>query len=276
MKISKIIFLFIAVLSFGLIAHTRIKIASAQGTFTCANPAFTSNCEVGLNSCDTGNGYQTLLDNGKRCEDFSGSDCPTGFHPCQLPPSPTPTPTPPPIPTCKSPNSCQRGGCTNGAVQISGQCVNKEDVCCTPNSQDCYNDCLSRGDTPSECKGSCGIPLPENGGSSGNREAAMVNLDQLIQQLTNMSQNGRFGKLTTLGGILTGLLPFLYGIAGVGLLLFLIAGGFGYLTSSGDPKKMEAAKGQITNAVIGFILVIVAFWLTGIVNFIFNLGTTLK
>lgn len=180
---------------------------------------------------------------------------------------------------CTSPNSCQRGGCANGAIQTIGSCINKEDVCCTPNSQDCYNNCLSRGDTPNECRGSCGIPPPGNGGGSGgNLNGSIINFNQLIHDISNIpgTNSTQFLKLTSVGGFLTGLLPFLYGIAGIGLLLYLIAGGFGYLTSQGDPKKMEAAKGQITNAVIGFILVIVAFWLTGIVNFVFNLGTSLK
>lgn len=95
----------------------------------------------------------------------------------------------------------------------------------------------------------------------------MVNFDQLIQSI-----GGKIPQFTTLGAIISGLLPILYAIAGIGLLLFLIAGGFRYLTSAGDPKKTESAKGTITTAIVGFVLVIVAYWLTQIVNYIFNLG----
>ena len=275
MKFPKTFFIGFTLLILSFVSFYKAGSIFAQNNFTCANPAFTNRCEVGLNFCDTSNGYQSLLDNGKKCEDFSGSDCPTGFHPCQFPPSPTPMPTSTPIPNCVVPNSCQRGGCTNGAVPISGSCPGKEDVCCTPNSQQCYSNCLSRGDTPGECRSSCGISPPGGEGRSGN---SLVNLDQLIQSMGNFNRanSQQFSKLTTLGGILTGLLPFLYGIAGIGLLLFMIAGGFGYLTSQGDPKKMEAAKGQITSAVIGFILVIMAYSITSVINYIFSLGTQLQ
>lgn len=79
-------------------------------------------------------------------------------------------------------------------------------------------------------------------------------------------------RFTNLGDIISALLPYFYAFAGVGLLLLLIWGGFKYLTSAGDPKKTEGAKGTITAAVIGFAIVIAAYWLTQIVNYIFGLG----
>jgi len=36
----------------------------------------------------------------------------------------------------------------------------------------------------------------------------------------------------------------------------LIYGGFSYITSLGDPKGIQAAKGKITNALIGFFIVL--------------------
>lgn len=37
---------------------------------------------------------------------------------------------------------------------------------------------------------------------------------------------------------------------------FIIWGGFKYITSAGDPQKVEGAKNAITNAVIGFVIVL--------------------
>lgn len=49
-------------------------------------------------------------------------------------------------------------------------------------------------------------------------------------------------------------------LAGIALFIMLLAGGFKYMTSGGDPKASEQAKGTITSALLGLILLIVA-WL---------------
>ena len=51
------------------------------------------------------------------------------------------------------------------------------------------------------------------------------------------------------------IIPF----AGLAAFVVLIAGGFAYLTSAGDPKKVQQAQGTITGAIIG-IIVTLAVW----------------
>jgi len=70
----------------------------------------------------------------------------------------------------------------------------------------------------------------------------------------------------TLGEIVSGLLPYLFAGAGLLLLLYLLLGGFQLMTSGGDPKKTQEAKGKITNALVGFIIVFIAYWLVQIVG----------
>jgi hypothetical protein len=48
-------------------------------------------------------------------------------------------------------------------------------------------------------------------------------------------------------------------LAGIVFLIMLITGGFRYMTSGGNPKGAEAAKGTITAAFIGVILVVASF-----------------
>ena len=105
---------------------------------------------------------------------------------------------------------------------------------------------------------------------TGDSKDVMVSLNQVLADVKFPSD------IRDLGSIISKLLKFIYPIAGVGLLVFLIYGGFAYLTSAGDPKKMEAAKGIITTAIIGFIIVIIAFWVTEIINYIFNLKIPLS
>jgi hypothetical protein len=76
---------------------------------------------------------------------------------------------------------------------------------------------------------------------------------------------------TTLGGIIGKVLPYIFAGAGIALLVYLILGGLQLMTSQGDPKAIEAAKGKITNALIGFIIIVIAFFVVQIFGQIFGL-----
>lgn len=73
------------------------------------------------------------------------------------------------------------------------------------------------------------------------------------------------------GSIITELLKYLFPFAGLLLFAYLVMGGFSYLTSGGDPKAMEQAKGKVTNAIVGFIIIFIAYWLVQIFEFIFKI-----
>jgi len=75
----------------------------------------------------------------------------------------------------------------------------------------------------------------------------------------------------SLGGIIDALLPFLFVLAGLAMLIFLVYGGFTLLTSGGDPKAVSGAKEKITFAVVGFIVVFISFWLVQIIGRMFGL-----
>jgi len=82
-----------------------------------------------------------------------------------------------------------------------------------------------------------------------------------------------FGN-ANLGEIVSSLLPYLFTGAGLLLLLYLIFGGLQMMTSGGDPKAVESAKGKITGALIGFVIVFVAYWLVQIVASVLGLQTS--
>lgn len=93
----------------------------------------------------------------------------------------------------------------------------------------------------------------------------MINFNQLNQAI-GLNQN-----LNTLGGTISAIIPYLFGIAGFLLLLYLIFGGFSYMMSAGDPKAAESAKQKITNAVIGFVIIFVAYWLVQILGVVLGI-----
>ncbi|KKS83938.1 MAG: hypothetical protein UV59_C0029G0010 [Candidatus Gottesmanbacteria bacterium GW2011_GWA1_43_11] len=162
----------------------------------------------------------------------------------------------------------------------SGQICNQTSkTCITPpyclafsaGDPSCFTDCLNCGQTQSQCATAC-----QSTGSipTGSGTANIINLDTLIASIgLNNECLADASGVIRLGSIISCLLPYVYAFAGVGLLLFLMAAGFSYLTSAGDAKKAEAAKGKLTAAVIGFIIIVVAFWVTQIVNTVFKLGS---
>ena len=79
-------------------------------------------------------------------------------------------------------------------------------------------------------------------------------------------------QTSTIGGLIAYFLPIIFVIAGLILLVFLIVGGFKFLTSSGDPKAMSSAQKIIMNALIGFLIVIASFWIFQILSTVFQLG----
>lgn len=58
----------------------------------------------------------------------------------------------------------------------------------------------------------------------------------------------------------------LCGLAGLACTFFLVNGGIQYMTSSGNPEKLEHAKKIIKNALIGLVLVLAAATLTAILS----------
>ena len=70
----------------------------------------------------------------------------------------------------------------------------------------------------------------------------------------------------TLGEIIGQLLPYVYVVAGLVLLLMLIAGGIGLMTSAGNPDKSKAAFGRISGALIGFVIIFISYFVAKIVE----------
>lgn len=76
---------------------------------------------------------------------------------------------------------------------------------------------------------------------------------------------------TTIGDIVATALKFVFPAAGILLLIYLVFGGFSLMVSSGDPKAIAAAKGRITSALIGFVIVFASYWIVQIVGIILGL-----
>lgn len=79
------------------------------------------------------------------------------------------------------------------------------------------------------------------------------------------------GSKGTIGSMVGAAIPFIFAFAGLGLLLMILSSGFTFLTSAGDAKKLEQGKKQLTNAILGFIIIFAAYWVVQIFGIIFGL-----
>lgn len=91
-------------------------------------------------------------------------------------------------------------------------------------------------------------------------------MNQLTQSLGSAPKT-----LSELDDVFSEVLSIAIGLAGIGLFVMLVSGGFKYLTSGGDPKRIEAAKNTLTYAIGGFILLLLSYF---IIVFIENITGT--
>ncbi len=101
-------------------------------------------------------------------------------------------------------------------------------------------------------------------------------MDKLIAQTVNIngqSIEGALVGISTIGDIVTRILGILIPIAGIILLFVLIWGGYDYMMSQGNPEKIKSAQAKMTTGIIGFVLLIISFFLVRLIAKIFGLDT---
>jgi hypothetical protein len=81
------------------------------------------------------------------------------------------------------------------------------------------------------------------------------------------------GQGITVAYILNILISIIFPLSGVLLFFYLVAGGYNFLTSAGNPEKIKAGQGKITAALIGFFLLMASYLIVRILTTIFGLDT---
>lgn len=80
------------------------------------------------------------------------------------------------------------------------------------------------------------------------------------------------GKFSDVGDIVTTLLPYIYVVAGLILLVMLIAGGLTLMTAAGNPDKIKSGYGRITSALVGFLIIFISYIVVQLVEIIFGVA----
>lgn len=83
-----------------------------------------------------------------------------------------------------------------------------------------------------------------------------------------------FSGQPDLGVLIGNLIPYFLTFAGILLLLYLLFGGLQLMLSRGDPKAMQDAKGKISNALVGFLIVFAAYWIVQLLGEVLGLQGT--
>ena len=89
--------------------------------------------------------------------------------------------------------------------------------------------------------------------------------------------NGQFQTLCQLqagnfGGIVGSVIQLVFVVAVVFALFYLIYGGFRWLISSGDKAQVSAAREHIVAAVIGLVIIFLAYFILNLILGFFNVG----
>ncbi len=77
--------------------------------------------------------------------------------------------------------------------------------------------------------------------------------------------------INTLADVINILLTFLVPLAAIILFFVLVLGGYQFMFSQGNPEKVKSARAKITTGIIGFILLILSYFITSFVASIFGL-----
>jgi len=84
-------------------------------------------------------------------------------------------------------------------------------------------------------------------------------------QLVNPAPN-QLVDFRNFGQLMAKFIDILLYFAGAVAVVFLVIGGYQYVTSRGNEEAMEKAKKTITAAIIGIVIIIMAFAIVQIVN----------
>lgn len=89
----------------------------------------------------------------------------------------------------------------------------------------------------------------------------MGNLAQIVNPVLPGSLGGSANASgpSAIGSIIGSLVGLLFIFAFVGAFLYMLLGGFDWITAGGDKTKLQGARDKITNALIGLI-VVAASW----------------
>jgi len=100
---------------------------------------------------------------------------------------------------------------------------------------------------------------------------AQIDFGQIGNAIPGLKPMFQPGPPSNVSLVISELLKYVYVIAGLLLLFYLIYGGFHMMIAANDEKGLAEARGKITNAIAGLVLLFVSYWLVQIVEYVFGI-----
>lgn len=75
----------------------------------------------------------------------------------------------------------------------------------------------------------------------------------------NTYENTGVVTIQAIQTLFTNVISVIVALAGVALFIMFVMSGFTFLFSGGDPKKLEQARGTLTNAIVGLVVIVAAY-----------------
>lgn len=93
------------------------------------------------------------------------------------------------------------------------------------------------------------------------------------EELVNLNPTGQFANLgnVSLASIINALVILVLIVAAIVFFFMLIIGGVRWIASGGDKGQIEAARGQITAALIGLLIVFAAWAVINLIELFFDI-----
>lgn len=89
--------------------------------------------------------------------------------------------------------------------------------------------------------------------------------------ITNPQEiTGPLSGINKLADLINLMVRFIIPFASLVLLFVLIAGGFDFLFSQGNPEKIKAGQAKITTGITGFVLLIISYIFVRVIAIIFG------
>ncbi|RLC31706.1 hypothetical protein DRH13_02675 [Candidatus Woesebacteria bacterium] len=90
----------------------------------------------------------------------------------------------------------------------------------------------------------------------------------------NLNPTGEFAALgdLTVGGIVSAFIRLILVIAALVFFFILVIGGIRWIASGGDKAAIEGARGKITNAIVGVVILLSLFALLKVVEDFFGIN----
>ncbi len=103
-------------------------------------------------------------------------------------------------------------------------------------------------------------------------------MNYLAQDFTSIQSDAGLSTIVTNSQplqIIASGLPYVFGAAGIILLLNIISSGLKMMTSKGDPKALQGVQAKLSTSAVGIFILFVSFWIVQIVMKFLGVNTVL-